>query len=232
MLKSQVFAGVAAVCLIFAVSPLSADTVGVVIDYTHLDFQDFVPEPEFDWDESPVHFKPKNDQQTYLGATDSDDTWFFRGTVEYTGDYSEGNARTWFLRTSDVRYLEIDKDVVNTSEHQFNGYTITLENALYVQDSLAITGVGYTMDVEETADTWGNVNTTISIVFDEAVAVGDTFHLTYLVDIDHIEVVDPPSDPGFGVGDGGDPGVPEPGTLAMLAMGTALLVQRRRRRNS
>lgn len=230
MLKGYLLAA-AAVAFLVAASPVLAGQTGVAVIETDLDFRGFPAEPTFDYDSSPVYFGPSGGSPYLSADADDDSKWFFKGRQEYSVDYpSTAIGNTLFGRTSaDVTTLMIDKDVVNTTGSTFNGYTITLARALLVENSLVITGVDYTLDIAKTTDSYGNINTTITITFDQPVADEDLFHLSYAVDISGIAVTAAPPPDDFEIGEGG-PHAPEPGTLALLAMGSAMLFKRRRQR--
>jgi hypothetical protein len=199
-------------------------TADIVINNSSMDFQ-LNTDPGFDNDYSDVWFTETT--PPYLGYDSDPNHWYFRGRQEYRPDWqSNGSSMTWFQKTADEESLEMDKTIVNSTSEAFTGYTITLRVATLVEGSLEIDGVGYTMDIEVSYDYYGNPITIISIVFDQAIQIGDSFELGYVLDLSGIA---PPPPPDGGFGDGGTPETPEPATLVVLMAGSFMLVVRRRR---
>ncbi len=209
-------------CVFLFAGVASAD---IVINNTSMDFQ-LDPDPDFDNDYGDVWFTETTPPHLFQDGSDPD-CWHFRGRQEYRPDWqSNGSYMTWFQKTGEETTLEMDKVIVNNTSEAFIGYTITLRVATLVDDSLEIDGVGYTMDIDVSYDYYGNPITIISIVFDQAIQVGDSFDLGYALDLSGI---DPPPPPNGGFGDGGAPETPEPATLVVLMAGSFMLIVRRRR---
>lgn len=200
-------------------------TAEISIIDSSMDFQ-LVPDPDFDNDYSAVWFTETT--PPYLAQDGSDaNYWYFRGRQEYSPSWQPGGTgTTWFQKTGDEEFLEMDKVIVNNTTEAFHGYTITLRVATLVDGSLDIDGVGYSMDIDVSYDYYGNYITTISIIFDEVVLAGESFDLSYTLDLSSV-IPPPPPDGGFG--DEGGPDVPEPATLVVLMTGAFMLIIRRRR---
>ncbi len=212
-----------AFCVLFFVGGVaSAD---ILINNSSMDFQ-LDPDPDFDNDYSDVRFTETT--PPYLQQDGSDaNYWYFRGRQEYSPSWQPGGTgTTWFQKTGNEEFLEMDKVIANSTTEAFTGYTITLRVATLKDGSLDIDGVGYTMDMDVTLDYYGNYITRISIVFDNPLQVGESFDLSYTLDIGGI-IPPPPPDGGFG--DEGGPETPEPATLAVLMTGSFMLIIRRRR---
>ena len=209
-------------CVLFFGGVASAE---IVITDSSMDFQ-LDPDPDFDNDSSAVWFTETT--PPYLEQDGSDaNYWYFRGRQEYSPSWQPGGTgTTWFQKTGDEEYLEMDKAIVNSTSQAFVGYTITLRVATLKDGSLDIDGVGYTVDIDVTYDYYGNYITTISIVFDQPVQAGESFDLGYTLDLSSV-IPPPPGDGEFG--DEGGPDTPEPATLAVLMTGALMLIIRRRR---
>jgi len=223
MLAYKLRAVVAFACVMLCSLPAMAD---ITVYSSSMDFQTD-PEPEFDNDSSAVWFT-ETGGVPYLRQNDSDAyRWHFQGRKEYSSSWTGGTNSTWFMKTGEETHMEVDNTVVNNSSTAFTGYTITLSVATLVDGSFDIDGVGYTMDLDLTMDYYGNYITVITLAFDEAILAGESFDISYVLDLSGV-VPPPPPDGGYGVDD--DPTVPEPAAMVLLSLGSVGALLRRRRR--
>lgn len=199
-------------------------TADITVISSPMDFQGFDPDPDFDNDYGHVWFTETTPPWLAQDGSDAN-YWYFRGRQEYSPQFQiGGGGTTWFQKTGDEEYMEVSKTIVNNTSQAFTGYTITLRVATLVDDSLTIDGEGYTMTMSLDQDYYGNWITTISIDFDEAILSGESFDLSYILDLTGV-IPPPPPDGGFG--DDGSPELPEPAALGLLCCGGALLITKK-----
>ncbi|MCE5278414.1 MAG: PEP-CTERM sorting domain-containing protein [Planctomycetaceae bacterium] len=213
-------------------------SAAITVYSTYMDFQGIDPDPSFDLDGSPIVFTQTTASYLSVSTTDSS-RWFFAGQQSYTSDYtSDWTDSTWFEKTNSESYMNVDKAVVNSTGSSFSGYTITLHVATLVADSLTINGASFDATISTVTDSYGDVTTTISILFDTPIASGESFDLSYILDLNGV-VTPPPDDGTYGIDEGGTLSdtvsvdevaeAPEPATLTLLGLGAAALFARRRR---
>ena len=223
MFRYKLGAVAALACVLLGGLPAPADIS--VIDSS----MDFLtdPDPAFDNDLGAVRFT-ETGGVPYLRQNESDAyRWHFQGQREYSSAWTGGTNSTWFMKTGEETHMEVSNTIVNNSSTAFTGYTIKLSVATLVDGSFNIDGVGYTMDMDLTVDYWGNYITVISLTFDELILAGESFDISYVLDLSSV-IPPPPGDGEFG--DEGSPTVPEPAAMVLLGLGSVAMLLRRRRR--